>query len=261
MPAPPGPPYPLVNVPFFPATSPWALPYQIFDQLIAARGVELQWAKHHACPCIYAGQIPGSPDSSCVTCGGRGIYWDGFTGAFTGLITFIHTSPTPDEAGTIMDTDQGLIVNGEPALTIPFSQQNGVPWAESSIYDMFVETHSISRFNAQLQVGRNESLPYPQIVSVAPTGAVTTYNTTTSSVVTGAPYVVSGTTVLLTSGLPGQQYMVDFTAAPTYIAYRIAGAPAHIRPFSNINEPRRFRLQTLDLFLRNVKTNGIPVLT
>jgi hypothetical protein len=53
--------------------------------------------------------------------------------------------------------------------------------------------------------------------------------------------------------------MVDFTAAPTYVAYRIAGMPAHVRPFGQQNLPRRFRLQALDLWTRAKFAGDIPI--
>jgi len=251
---------PTIYNPALPDISPYVLPYQRFDDLITKYGIRVAWGKGHSCPCVYGGQQPGSPDPACLTCRGRGTYWDALSTPFIGLITFIHTSPTPDEPGTIMDEAQGLITNGEPALTIPFAAggDTGV-WGQASIYDLFVEVDAINRMNVSLIKGQQETLPYPQGVTVAPSGAVTIYDPTTTQVVTGVAYTVSGTTVTLASSYaPGTPYIVDYICAPTYVAYRQAGIPAHIRPFGQLKEPRRFRLQQLDLWTRSRSTSDIP---
>jgi hypothetical protein len=235
--------------PFFPPIEPYVLPRANFEGIINAYGVDLTWYKSHSCPCIYGGQQEGSPDPSCLTCRGRGVYWDGASAVFRGLITFIHTSPTPDEPGSMMSTQQGLITNGEPALTI--TDRDSTVWQEASIYDLFVEVNAVSRFNANLQVGGQTYLPYPQQVTVAPTGAVTVWNPTTHRVDSAPSYTVTGSQVVLNDYPIDTAYMVEFTAATTYVAYRVAGAPPHVRPFGNVAEPRRMRLQALDLWLRS----------
>lgn len=235
--------------PFYPPIEPYVLPRSTFEGLINAYGIDLSWSKSHACPCIYGGQQAGSADPACLTCGGRGIYWDTPSDTFRGLITFIHNSPTPDEPGSFMDTKVGLLTNGEPALTITYANPN--VWSNAAIYDVFCEINSISRMSATLQVGGLTALPYPRVLSVAASGAVTVYNPDTHKVESPETYAFDGTSVTL-SGYPQYtQYMVEFTAAPTYVAYRVAGAPAHTRPFGNVKEPRRFRLQSLDLWLRS----------
>lgn len=237
-------------VTYLPPIDPYVLPPAEFEALIQAYGVDLQWGKSHGCPCIYGGQQIGAPDPSCQTCQGRGVYWDALSDVFRGLITFIHTSPTPDEPGSIMSTQQGLIINGEPALTLAQALSPDA-WAEASVFDMFIEPESTARYNAALQVGGNTYLPYPKQVTVASTGAVTVWNPQTHVVDTPDTYTVSGSQVTLDGYPPDTRYMVEFLAATTYIAYRIAGAPPHVRPFGDVTEPRRFRLQTLDLWLRS----------
>lgn len=244
-------------LPFIPPIDPYVMPPASFENLINAMGVDLQWAKSHACPCIYGGAIPGSPDKKCKRCGGRGVYWDAFSDTFRGLITFIHMSPTPDEPGAIMSEQQGLILNAEPALTI--GANNPTVWAQASIYDLFVEINSISRYNAELQVGGRTTLPYPQNVTVAPSGAVTVWNPATQDIIQTDSYTVSGATVTLYDYPDDTSYFVEFTAAPSYVAYRAAGATPHVRPFGNAKEPRRFRLQQLDLWTRTRGNSDLPI--
>lgn len=230
-----------------------------FEGLIKANGIKLYWLKSHACPCMYAGDTPGNAQPGCLTCHGRGVYWDGPVGPFTGLITFIHTSPTPDEPGARMDEDVGMMVNGEPALTITNDAASSGIWRDAKLYDQFVEVEALNVFNANLRSGYQTAVPYQQKLSIPPTGAVTVWDTTTSSVVTGVSYAVSGTNVILSSGYPiGTNFTVEFTAAPAYVAYRVAGMPAHVRPFAGLNQPRRFRLQNLDLFTRAKFAGDIP---
>jgi hypothetical protein len=46
--------------------------------------------------------------------------------------------------------------------------------------------------------------------------------------------------------------MVEFMAAPMYVVFRPAGGLPHVRQFAvgTVNEPRRFKLQALDLWTR-----------
>lgn len=253
-----GPYQPLVYTPFLPALDPYVLPPAMFEAMIEKFGIRLLWLKGHLCPCVYGGPTPGTPDFQCITCRGRGYYWDNPIGPFQGLITFIHTSPTPDEPGAIMDTSQGLIVNGEPALTIPHTSLE--IWQEAALFDMFVEIDAINRFNADLQVGGINVVPYQQSLSIAPSGAVTIYDTSAHAVVSGVSYTVSGAAVTLDPSYgTGTNFVIEFKAAPAYIAYRVAGAPAHVRPFAQSTQPRRYRLQTLDLFTRARFQGDIPI--
>jgi hypothetical protein len=245
--------YSAANTPFLPDIDPYVLPRANFEKLIAKYGMNVAWARSHACPCIYGGQQKGSADPTCQTCSGRGIYWDPLSAPFRALITFIHTSPTPDEPGSAMSTEAGLMVNGEPALTIPANA--GAVWAEASIYDQFVEIDATARYNAKLQVGGVTSLPYTQNVTVAPTGAVTVWDPIAKTLEHVSNYTVSGATVTISGYPEDTPYMVDFMAAPTYVAYRIAGALPHVRPFGGSSLPRRYRLQLLDLWLRERGAN------
>lgn len=240
----------MADAPFFIPPPQQLLPKEPFENIIGRIGVRLVWQKSHLCPCTYGGSLPGSPDPQCVTCSGRGTYWDPpGCGPFQGLITFMHLSPSPDEPGTIMDAKFGMIQRGEPALTIPYSA--GRPWAEASINDLFIEIDAIDRFNAELQVGGVTTVPYQERLSIKKTGAVTVWDPTTKAVVPVSGYTVSGATVTLPSGYAtSTPYVVEFNAAKAYVAWRESGSLPHDRPFGQINEPKRFRLQQLDLWLR-----------
>lgn len=233
---------------YFPPAS-IVLPNAPFDGVIAAYGIDLNWQKSHLCPCIYGGPITGAPDPACQTCLGRGWYWDAPSDTFRGLITFIHLSPSPDEPGTITSDKFGMIDRGEPTLTIP--QTAAVPYANASVNDIYTEVGTHERFQAELQAGGNTLLPYQQGLSVPASGAVTVYDSANSVVVSVSGYVVSGAQVTLPGTYPtGTSYIVSYTASKAYVAYRIAGATPHERPFANLPLPKRFRLQALDLWLR-----------
>ena len=221
-----------------------------FNSLITAYGVRLLWKQGHACPCVMGNPIqPGSPDPQCVTCSGRGWYWNSPVGPFVGLITFMHISPSPDEPGATMDEKLGIIQRSEPSLTIPSSET--LPWTNATLNDIFVEIDAIDRFESALTVGSVQAVPYQEQLTIAPSGAVTMYDTTTHSVVAVSGYTVSGAAVLLPSSYgPGTSYVVQFSAAKTYVAWRNAGSIGHDRPFAQLAEPKRFRCQTLDLWLR-----------
>jgi hypothetical protein len=226
------------------------LPNQPFDGIINAYGIRLTWRKSHQCPCMYARQMAGSPDPLCKTCFGLGWYWDPAGEPWMGLITFIHTSPTPDEPGTSMNTNVGMINRSEPAISIPSTAPNA--YALASLNDIFIEIDSIDRFQTTLKVGGNQNIPYQNQLSVEPIGAVTVYDNVNHNAVFVDGYSVSGTQVTLPPEYPeGTDYVVEFMAAKAYVAWRSAGSIAHDRPFGGLNEPKRFRCRTLDLWLRD----------
>ena len=236
--------------PFLPPMTPYVMPYQPFDAVLANYGTRLQWQKAHLCPCNYSGQLTGSSDPQCVTCKGLGWYWDAPSATFNGLITFIHMSPTPDEPGALMDDKFGVIQHAEPTLTLPFSA--GAVWQYASLNDVFVQIDAIDRFESQLQVGGVTTVPYQQQLSIPATGAVTIYDTATHSVSSVSGYMVSGASVTLPSGYAsGTAYVVAYTAAKAFAAWRDAGSMGHDRPFGQVTLPKRFRLQNLDLWLRD----------
>ena len=248
-----------INAPFFPPISPFVLPEAPFDSVIKAYGIRLAWMQAHSCPCTFSGPIMGSPNPACKTCQARGVYWDEPSSVFSGLITWTHISRTPDEPGFFTHEKVGITQHGEPTLTIPYTADStGTIWNNAAIYDAYVEVDSISRYNATLSVSGITAVPYQQSVSIAPTGAVTVYNTTTNTVQSVTGYTVSGANVIMPSGYaPNTAYTVEFTAQPVYVAYKKAGGSPHVRPFgqgtigSTVNNlPRRFVLSTLDQWTR-----------
>lgn len=179
----------------------------------------------------------------------------------------MHLSPSPDEPGVQMDPKWGPLATAEPSVTIPHANPYLDPldpaqptncWTNASTDDVFIEVDATARFTAMLRQGVVSTLPYQQNVAVAATGAVTVYQPPSGStgglVVPVSGYSVSGAAVTLPIGVypDGQAYMVEFTAAPAYVAFRKAGGLPHPRPLGvgSLAEPRRFRLMELDLWLR-----------
>lgn len=237
-------------VPYMPPIN-YVMPSQSFDTLLAAYGIDLTWQKSHLCPCTMGGSnITGSPDPQCNTCRGLGWYWNAPSTTFRGLITFIHMSPTPDEPGTMMDPKFGQIQMSEPTLTIPFNPRNDI-WTQASEFDVYTQVNALDRFEVSLQQGGVQTVPYQQKLSIPATGAVTVYNQSTSTVETVSGYTVNGPTVTLPVQYPnGTSFVLSYTAAKAFVAWRLAGTMGHDRPFGNETLPKRFRLQALDLWLR-----------
>lgn len=240
-------------VPFMPPITPNVLPEGPFDALIENYGLSFLWVQAHQCPCVNSGEIIGSADPSCGTCKGVGVYWDHPVGPWMGLLTFMHMSPSPDEQGVATDASFGMMMHGEPTLTIPYSAASGVVWENASVYDAFVEQNALARYSAQLVVGGVMAVPYQQGLAIEPTGAVTVWDPVAKVATPVVGYTVNGGTVTLPPQYPtGTAYNVEFQANPVYIAYRKAGGMPHVRPFGGgqVNLPRRFRVQPLDLWTR-----------
>lgn len=248
------------NIPPFP--TPWLpnfgtqlMPPALSNATIRNNGLRLQWLPSHACPCTYSTGIPGSPDPACNTCHGRGRYWDAPqpSGAFTGLITFMHTSEAADEPGITTDPTYGQIAHAEPTITVP-SDVHPV-WDLASEFDAYIEQDAVNRWGSVLTVGGNCILPYQQNLQIL---SVTTYNSDTKTVMplTSGSYVVSGAMVALPSYPEGTPYTVEYTASPVWVAFRRAGGLAHDRPFgAGVSLPKRFRGMLLDIWTR-ARNNG-----
>jgi hypothetical protein len=254
----------------FPALPPTArsLAPQNFDALISTNGQRVAWCRSRTCPCILGGggangRLPelGSPQRNCTQCFGVGIYWDAPSLPFQAYIEFMHMSPTPDEPGVKMNDTYGAVQMSEPSMTIPFRNPNLADsdgaqptnaWTNATVNDKFIPVDMISRYTAALQVGVKENLPFQQALVIAPTGAVTIWNPSTAAVVPVTGYAVSGATVTISGYPKGTNYMVEFQAAPVFVAFRTAGGLPHVRPFGggSVNEPRRMRLQALDFWTR-----------
>ena len=274
----------IIPFPALPSTA-RGIPSQNFDALIAAHGQRASWMKSHSCPCTFAGggsngqlPLPGSAQRSCKRCNGIGVYWDDPSAPFRCYIEFMHMSPTPDEPGVRTNEQWGVYQTSEPSLTIPYYNPNllvtdpGQPttaWQDASVDDMFVAMDMQARYTAVLQVGVKENLPFQQNLRVNPTGAVTVWEPSISNVTSVANYTVIGPRVYVPGYPEGTNYMVEFYAAPSFVAFRAAGGLPHARPFGGgtVNEPRRFRLQALDFWTRqrgvqpvaagSVQTGGI----
>lgn len=243
---------------YFPALQPpdpFSLPGRPFDLVLNKFGLRLAWGKSHTCPCIAwpsLGKAPGTPNPACTTCQGRGIYWDLPLVPFTGLITYGHTVQAQNEPGAKMDKTLGQIVQGEPRLTIPYSA--GWPWQEASEFDVFVELDATYRYNTTLSVSGVTYVPYQHNLTIAASGAVSSWNPATSGVVAVTGYSVSGAQVLMPSGTAANTpYVVEFTAAPSFVAFRLDGGFPHVRPFvgGTVAYPKRFRLIPMDLWIRS----------
>ena len=254
---------------FIPSCASVPLPERRFDAMIAAIGQRVSWMRSHSCPCTYSQTTitnrlatAGSAQRSCIRCLGLGTYWDAPSAPFIGYLSFIHQAASPDEPGTIMNAVVGPVQTADPMLTIPFLNPNlgsddpGQPseaWQFTSTDDAFVPVDMLARYTAVLAVGGQVNLPFQQNLQVAATGAVGVWNTTTLTVDYPSSYTVNGPTVTLLGYPTGTAYMVEFLAAPIYVAWNRAGGLPHIRAFGGgmpINEPRRFKLQVLDLWMR-----------
>ena len=245
------------------------LPPRAFESLIAAMGQRISWFRSHSCPCVFAPAaantpypLPGSAQRSCKTCFGLGVYWDAPSLPFISWMKFVEMSPTPDEPGVRMNESYGITQLAEPSLSIPYTNpkltqndpaQPTNAWNYASTFDIFVPVDMLGRFTAKLEVGGITSLPYQQNLQIAPTGAVTVWDPINQIVNHVQNYQINGTQVLLPSTYAdGTVYMVEFLCAPMFVAFRPAGSVPHIRPFSGgtVQEPRRFKLQMLDFWLR-----------
>jgi hypothetical protein len=244
------------------------LPASDFNSLISRVGVRIAWMKSRTCPCIYGGggqngvlPFAGTADPACLTCFGVGRYWDNPLTPMVMLMTFITVESTSFEPGIHTDENWGGIVTAAPMLSIPSwnpylsltdPAQPRVVWDNASVGDFFVSVDKLSRYTAVLQVGGNTLLPYQQNLQIEPVGAVAVYDPV-SHAVSYPSYVVDGAAVTLPSTFPlDTTYIVEFQAAPIYAAYSKSGGLAHVRDFGQGTEnlPRRFRLQTLDLWSR-----------
>ena len=227
-----------------------------FDTFIGQFGIRVLWEKSHSCPCSWQSypNTRGSPQPSCLTCSGLGWYWDAPVGPFQSMISYAHSPLAADEPGSKFDNRYGQVLSADPVITIGYSNQQ-IVWQEASEFDRYTELDSFWRYNATLYAGQKTILPYTQGIYVAPTGAVTYYNTATSSVVpvTGYAWVSGSNVVTIPSGYAyGTPYTVEFYSNPQYVAIRRAGGFPHTRPFvsGGIPLPKKFRLALADLWLR-----------
>lgn len=253
--------------PFIPSLKTVLLPQNVLDTTINSLGMRLGWMKSHACPCTWGNPgSNGSPNPRCNTCFGRGTYWENPLN-FVGLITFMHTSAAPDEPGILSDPVMGNVMRSAPTLTIPFTNADGTlcpVWPSASEKDAYVETDTAVRFNTPLIVGGSTYLPYRQNLKVL---NVTSYNqvTQTAQPVTRDNYTIDGSSVTLNEVMypEGTAYVVEYTASNVYVAFRASGGVPHSRPAgSGANLPRRFHVESLDVWVRNLNNpnaQAVPI--
>jgi hypothetical protein len=240
---------------FLPDLPTQAMPEIAFDGQVQEAGLRLGWMKAHFCPCAYGAGFPGSPDPKCVTCQGRGVYWD-LAQEFLGYFTYMHTTSAPDEPGALTSELTGHTLYAEPTLTIP---KNGflnesLVWHEAADFDAYVEFDALTRYNTTLVIGQNQVLPYQWGLQVTD---ATFYNPALHEVfsiaATGISVASGVVTISPASAYPqGTAVTVEYFALPVYVAYRKAGGVAHTRPFAagRTGIPRRFHLMELDVWLR-----------
>ena len=255
------------------------MPQLGLEAVLQRLGTRITWFKSHLCPCTGGGSdpatgylIPGSPDPACRQCNGYGVYWDAPLGPFTGLITYFASAPSPIEPGIRVDEKFGGYIDSMPVLTIPYAAPTNAAspglatamaqcWQQANFKDLFCEVDATTRFDATLTQGGVDCVPFQQNLSIQPQGAVTVRDPVNRTVDVVQNYVVSGAQVTLPAGVypDGTSYVVEFIAAPLFVAFNKAGGLPHIRPFGNAtqNLPRRFHLQTLDYWTReNVPNAG-----
>lgn len=237
----------------------FGLAQQAFDSLIHVNGVRLMWRKAHTCPCTNSSSgtgasgpgVPGSGKPSCLTCYGLGIYWDAPVGPFMAGFSFMGLVRAPDEPGAKVDEVYGTALNSSPSITIAQSLSPEV-WVEASVDDQFIEVDAPTRFNAVLTQGYLNVVPFFDALTIEPTGAVTTWNSTSKTAVPVTGYTVTENEVQTTLPL-GTPFTVEFRATSVYIALRKPGGQAHVRPMGYEQDqhlPRRFQAQQLDRWIR-----------
>lgn len=242
------PPLPTSITPQFPPIT-HSFPVRALNNLVGSYGVRLQWMQSSQCPCVYGGPTPGSPARLCQSCFGRGVIWQLPSNIFTGLITYKEFGSKPP--GYNNDPQWGSIMNADPNLTIPSTSEAFDVWQNASVYDAYVEIDATARLYTSLTVGDVQVVPYQHSLSIAPTGAVSIWNTQTKTQEFVSGYTVNGPEVILSGYPQGTPYTVEFVASPVYVAYGKDGGMPHTRPFGNgIDYPRRFRLKLLDMWLR-----------
>lgn len=227
------------------------LPPDSFSNIINQLAIRVNWLKSHLCPCS-ADQ--GNADPNCTVCLGRSVFWDPATGPYNVLITFFVAGKS-SPIGEVTDSTWGIIFEGQPMLTIP---NTTIPvYSQAGLYDVFVEVDNIMRFNGLLRVNQNSTLLHGQLgvtqsLTVATTGAVTVFDLAANVVRGSVPYTVNGANVTLNTVFPeGTGYTVEYQASPLWVIEGRIGGLQHARPFAQLTLPKRFRLNALDLFLRN----------
>ena len=233
------------------------MPESAFNDQVQSVGIRFGWMKAHSCPCTFAiNGLNGSPNPSCNTCGGRGVYWDPPVN-FSGLVTYMHTQAAPDEPGAVTSELFGHMLMAMPVLTIPhagpYPNNESIVWSLASTFDAYVEYDATTRYDSVLVAGRQMVLPYQWGVKIL---SVTAYSTADNAIhaVPATAYTYANGVVTLSPSLYGlgTAYTVEYTASPILVAFNMAGGYPHVRPFAEGRSaiPRRFHLKALDAWLR-----------
>lgn len=244
-----------------------AMPEVVFDTQVVETGIRFGWLRAHSCPCTFAfnGKY-GNPNPGCLTCGGRGIYWDPPLD-FNGLLTYMHTSSAPDEPGATTNEWMGHMLEGMPTLTVPFNGTGceAQVWRYGSSFDAFVEYDAVTRYNTVFVSGNApgapQLLPYQWGVGIISVASYATGTNMISPVASGNWAYSAGAVTLDPTLYPtGTAYTVEYTASPVFVAFRPAGGVPHARPFAEgrTRIPRRFHLQVADAWLRDRFSGELP---
>jgi len=233
------------------------MPAVAFNGQVASLGWRFGWMRAHTCPCAYSNGTPGSPNPNCLTCFGRGVYWDVPPADFSGLLTFMHTAASPDEPGNVTNEIFGQVFQGEPVLTIPSdgAHNETLVWNYASTFDAFVEYDARTRYNTTLVVSDAPSaqvLPYQWGVEILSVSAYNLSQQVTQPVPPTAWTYSNGVMALSQDYPEGTAYTVEYFASPVWIAFRKAGGLPHARPLAanSAGTPKRFHVANLDQWLR-----------
>lgn len=215
----------------------------------------MNWMQGHTCPCTMATDSPGSPNPTCLTCHGRGHFWDAPQGPFTLLRTFMHTSEAADEPGNTMDPRVGQQMHAEPTITIPSDIQP--LYSLASEFDAFQEIDGKARYETAMVVGQDQIIPYQLGLQVL---SVTAYDLQTQRIVplNANQFTVNNGLVDLIGFPTGTAFTVAYFANPVWVIWRRSGGMPHNRLFGAGTDalPTRFRAMMLDLWLRARNQKG-----
>lgn len=246
-----------VPAPYFPDAPSITQPETVFDAQFQNLGLNLGWMRSYRCPCAAG---TGNPDPNCLTCFGRGIYWDS-PKKFLGYYVYMHTGSAPEEPGAAVNSRVGLTMAAEPVLSIPKNgnlAENEV-WTLASLFDAYVELDATTKFSDLLSTsdGRPMTLTNPVGATILSAARYNTASKTVTSIPLDA-VTVSGGVVTVDASMDGMGLSVDYTALPTHVAYNKTGGVIHNRPFAQGRDglPKRFHIQALDAFLRSSTGSG-----
>lgn len=243
--------------PYFPDAPTITQPGTVFNAQFQNLGLNLGWLRSHTCPCSADS---GNPDPNCLSCYGRGVYWDD-PKQFLGYFVYMHTGSAPQEPGAAVSERTGLTAAAEPILSIPAAGDLAETevWTLASLFDAYVELDARTRYSDLVTTsdGRPMTLTNPVGATIL---SVRRYDTATKKSVDFPLDEVTLANGIITvdSSLDGMSFAIEYTALPVYVAYNKVGGVIHNRPFAQGRDslPKRFHLQALDAFLRSSTGSG-----